>query len=162
MIRLGLWYLTPLSIIFQLYPGSQFYWWGKLGYLERTTDLSQVTDNLYHIVLCWVQLAMSEFELTTLVVMSTDCTCSCICKSNYLMITTTTPPGCEGRKTDHSISYINNTFIIHSMLNKQTTSILELWMEQFTRNILFLHCNNLWIILMSDFTTMILMCGKTV
>jgi hypothetical protein len=77
---------------------------------------------------------------------STDCTCSCICKSNYLMITTTTPPGCEGRKTDHSISYINNTFIIHSMLNKQTTSILELWMEQFTRNILFLHCNNLWII----------------
>jgi hypothetical protein len=32
----------------------------------------------------------SEFELTTLVVITTDCTCSC--KSNYYMITTTAIP----------------------------------------------------------------------
>jgi hypothetical protein len=37
----------PLSTIFQLY-GSQFYWWRKTEYLEKTTNLSQVTDNLYH------------------------------------------------------------------------------------------------------------------
>ena len=39
-LGLGLWYLTPLSTIFQLYRGGEFYWWTKPEDLEKTTDLT--------------------------------------------------------------------------------------------------------------------------
>jgi hypothetical protein len=46
--------LMPLSTIFQLQRGSQFYWLRKPEDPEKTTDLSQVTDkqNNWNIVDC--------------------------------------------------------------------------------------------------------------
>ena len=124
-MELGLWCLMPLSTIFQLYPGGQFYWWRKLEYSEKTTDLPQVTDKLSHNVL---HLALNGNQTRNISVIGTDCIGSC--KSNYHTITATKVPLLWWPNTCCHIvkleSWFQHNFKIRPMVNYRQFQVISL------------------------------------
>ena len=90
VFRGGLWCFNTtfnnISVIC-LYIGGTFYWRRNSEYLEKTTDLPQVTGKLYHILLYRVHLTWAGFDYAELVVIGIDCIGSN--KGNYYTITNT-------------------------------------------------------------------------
>jgi len=57
--RLGLWCFNAIFKNISVISWRSVYWWRKLEYPEKPTDLSQVSDTLDHVVLYRVHLAVS-------------------------------------------------------------------------------------------------------
>ena len=72
---LGLWCLTPLSTLFQLYIVS-FIGGGNRSTWGKTPDLPQFTDKIYHIMLHRVHLAMNGIRTHNSMI-GTDCIGNC-------------------------------------------------------------------------------------
>jgi hypothetical protein len=72
-----LWCLTQLSTMVQLNRGGQIYWWKKPEYPEKPTTCAKSLTKFLRQCSTEYTSPWTGFELTTLVVIGTDCIGSC-------------------------------------------------------------------------------------
>ena len=66
-------YLVWYMVFNATFNNISVIWWRLVILVQETSDLSQVTDKLDHIMLYRTHLPSAGLELTTLVVISIDC-----------------------------------------------------------------------------------------
>ena len=109
--------------------------WRSVLLVEETTDLWQVTDKLYYIMLYQVHLAWVGFELTMLVAIGTDCIGSY--KSNHYTITITMTPQQEV-KVFHNF---NLPFIAKHSPNLNSQFFVSFLLLHFMKYGIFINCD---------------------
>jgi hypothetical protein len=100
----------------------QIYLQRKPEYQEKTTDLPQVIDKLYRIMLYRIHPAMSGIQIHNLVVISINCIGSY--KSNYHTITSTRTPSFLGKTVSSKIIMENSATIQSNTIKSNQTCFI--------------------------------------
>ena len=105
------------KVMFMVFNATSVISWRLDLLVEKTTNQSQVTDKLYHIMLYRVHRTWAGFEPT--VVTGTDCIGSY--KSKYHMIMTTMAPEYWRKSTNHhqlvyKVEYVGLCLVVHGQL----------------------------------------------
>ena len=136
------WCLTPLSTIFPLYRAVNFIGGGNWSARRKLPTCNKSLTNV--ITYCCIEYTSpwAGFELTTLVVICTECIGSC--KSKYHTITIMTTP-CSRTFLMNLIAHIiilNEIMTTVNLLKTKSNKIQKKQRLRFTTQTVIVYCNN--------------------